>query len=302
MLNRKNMLLLVKNLIGGSLVRLNHFLGSYSVPLANLVMMVFLQKIRFKRRLDLSPNIYEVTEKYKSGSGQKELHHFFHMPERLHIYAIGIKRKGQRLAEDYGIDGLEFNTDDIILDVGANSGDSLIYFRKLGIPLSIYCFEPDAKALEALNENAATWAECVEVVPHPLGDTEGPITLYVSTLGGDSSLSRPPSYEGEMLVESFTLDGWFERERLKGKIRKPIKLMKLEAEGFEPEILQGGLSILDQVEYIAADLGWERGQDQECTIPQVVNLLLANQFRLKAVSRDGVHFLFENIALSGSKA
>ena len=54
--------------------------------------------------------------------------------------------------------------------------------------------------------------------------------------------------------------------------------MKLEAEGFGPEILQGGLSILDHVEYIAAD-GWERGQDQECTIPQVVNLLLAHQFK-----------------------
>ena len=104
-----------------------------------------------------------------------------------------------------------------------------------------------------------------------------------------------------MVVESFTLDGWFERERVKDKIGKPIKLMKLEAEGFEPEILQGGLSILDHVEYIAADLGWERGQDQECTIPQVVNLLLAHQFRLKsAFSPDGVHFLFENIVLSES--
>ena len=77
--------------------------------------------------------------------------------------------------------------------------------------------------------------------------------------------------------------------------------MKLEAEGFEPEILQGGLSILDQVEYIAADLGWERGQEQDCTIPQVVNLLLSYRFRLKSVSRDGVHFLFENIDLFESK-
>jgi FkbM family methyltransferase len=295
------MLLLLKNLIGSLLVKLNYFLGSYSVPLANLVMMVFLKKIRFKRRLDISSNVYEVTEVSELSSSQKELHHFFHMPERLHNYAIGIQKKGQRLAESYGVDRLEFNPEDIILDVGANSGDSLIYFRNLGIPLSVYCFEPDPKALESLNKNAAAWSECVEVVPHPLGDTEGPITLYLSTLGGDSSLSRPLSYENEIVVESFTLDGWFERERLKGKLGKPIKLMKLEAEGFEPEILQGALSILDKVEYIAADLGWERGEKQECTIPQVMNLLLVNRFRLKWVSRDGVHFLFENIDLSKSK-
>ena len=295
------MLLLLKNVIGRSIQKVNYLLGSYSVPLANLVMRLFLQKIRFKRRLDISSNVYQVTERSESSSEQKEWHHFFHMSERLHNYAIGVQKKGQRLAESYGIEGLEFNPDDIILDVGANSGDSLIYFRKLGIPLSIYCFEPDPRALESLNANASGWAECVEVVPHPLGETEGPITLYVSTLGGDSSLSRPPSYEDKIVVESLTLDGWYRRERLKEKLEKPIKLLKLEAEGFEPEILQGGLSILDQVEYIAADLGWERGQEQDCTIPQVVNLLLSYRFRLKSVSRDGVHFLFENIDLFESK-
>tara|TARA_B100000989_G_scaffold39741_1_gene25202 strand:- start:13809 stop:14699 length:891 start_codon:yes stop_codon:yes gene_type:complete len=296
------MLLLLKNLIGRSIQKVNYLLGRHSVPLANLVMRLFFQKIRFKRRLDISSNVYQVTETSDFSSGQEEWHHFFHMSERLHNYAIGVQKKGQRLAESYGIEGLEFKPDDIILDVGANSGDSLIYFRNLGIPLSIYCFEPDPRALESLKANAASWPECVEVVPHPLGETEGPITLYVSSLGGDTSLSRPPNYEDKMVVESFTLDGWFERERLKDKIGKPIKLMKLEAEGFEPEILQSGLSTIHQVEYIAADLGWERGLDQECTIPQVVNLLLANQFRLKSVSPDGVHFLFENITLSEIKA
>jgi FkbM family methyltransferase len=295
------MLLLLKNLIGRSIQRVNYLLGRYSVPVANLIMRLFLQNIRFKRRLDISSNVYQVIETSEFSSGQEERHHFFHMSERLHNYAIGVQKKGQRLAESYGIEGLEFKPDDVILDVGANSGDSLIYFRNLGIPLSIYCFEPDPRALESLKANAASWADCVEVVPHPLGETEGSITLYISTLGGDSSLSRPPTYEDELVVESFTLDGWFERERVKRKIGKPIKLIKLEAEGFEPEILQGGLSILGQVEYIAADLGWERGQNQDCTIPQVVNLLLANQFRLKSVSRDGVHFLFENVSLFESK-
>ena len=76
--------------------------------------------------------------------------------------------------------------------------------------------------------------------------------------------------------------------------------MKLEAEGFEPEIIRGGLSVLSQIEYIAADLGWERGLEQDCTIPEVVNLLLENRFRIKTVSRDGGHFLFENIDLANN--
>ena len=73
------------------------------------------------------------------------------MSQRLHNYAIGIQEKGQRLAESYGIEGLEFSPDDIILDVGANSGDSLDLFSKPWYPLSIYCFEPDPRALTTAN-------------------------------------------------------------------------------------------------------------------------------------------------------
>ena len=296
------MYLLLKNIIGLAALKINQKLGRFSVQLANLCLLLFFRKVRFKRRLDISANVYQVTEITESLPGQKEWTHFFHMPERLHNYTIGVVKKGERLAQNYCIENLKFEENDVILDIGANSGDSLIYFRSLGLPLSIYCFEPDPRALESLNANAASWPECVEVVPSPLGEIEGPVTLYISTLGGDTSLSCPRKYEETIEVECFTLDGWYKRERLKNKINKPIRLMKLEAEGFEPEILQGGLSTLSQIEYIAADLGWERGPDQECTIPQVVNLLLAHQFRLKSVSRDGVHFLFENMTILDDKS
>ena len=103
------------------------------------------------------------------------------------------------MAESYGIEGLEFSPDDIILDVGANSDSDL--FSKPWYPSIYLLFEPDPRALESLKANAdERWAECVEVVPHPLGETEGPITLYVSALGGDSSLSS--SYEDEVVVVS----------------------------------------------------------------------------------------------------
>lgn len=292
----------VKNVLGVCMIKTNYFLGSYSVPVANMLMKLFSQNIRFKRRADISSDVYEVTEWFTSSTGQKEsvLRHYFHLSQRLHNYFRGIQKKGQRLAEEYGIDLINYNPDDIILDVGANSGDSLIFFRKLDIPLSIYCFEPDPKALESLYENAASWCGGVVVVPNPLGEIEDSMTLYLSTLGGDTSLSQPPIYDTEIVVQSLTLDSWAQSELQENKISKTIKLMKLEAEGFEPEIIRGGLSILSKIEYIAADLGWERGLEQDCTIPEVVNLLLTNRFRIKTVSRDGGHFLFENIDLANN--
>jgi hypothetical protein len=115
----------------------------------------------------------------------------------------------------------------------------------------------------------------------------------MSTLGGDSSLSEPPVYDTTLQVKSTTLDAWFQNQTSISP-EAEIKLLKLEAEGFEPEILEGAKETLRRIRYITADLGWERGKNQDCTIPQAVNLLLSQNFVLEAVSRDGVYYTFRN--------
>ena len=45
-----------------------------------------------------------------------------------------------------------------------------------------------------------------------------------------------------------------------------IKLLKLEAEGAEPEILLGGLDKIHLIDYICADVGPERGLSYETTL------------------------------------
>ena len=73
-----------------------------------------------------------------------------------------------------------------------------------------------------------------------------------------------------------------------------VKLLKLEAEGAEPEILLGAGDALKQVEYISADLGPERGLSQETTAATVINFLLARDFRLVDVFAERLVFLFKN--------
>ncbi|MEK9614503.1 MAG: hypothetical protein VW080_11350, partial [Flavobacteriaceae bacterium] len=73
-----------------------------------------------------------------------------------------------------------------------------------------------------------------------------------------------------------------------------IKLIKLEAEGFEPEIIEGLRKNLKNVEYISADLGFERGVNQETTAPKVINYLLKNGFKLLAFGESRNTFLFKN--------
>jgi hypothetical protein len=73
-----------------------------------------------------------------------------------------------------------------------------------------------------------------------------------------------------------------------------IRLLKLEAEGAEPEILVGAESVLSRIDYIAADLGPERGLKQEQTATPVINFLLARGFELIDMKFDRVTCLFRN--------
>ena len=75
---------------------------------------------------------------------------------------------------------------------------------------------------------------------------------------------------------------------------KKIKLLKLEAEGFEPEILQGALSVIPICEYIAVDGGYERGQNQEQTFTTLTNILLENNFEIHDINFSWCRALFKN--------
>ena len=68
----------------------------------------------------------------------------------------------------------------------------------------------------------------------------------------------------------------------------------MEAEGGEPEVLMGCGMKLEIIEYISADLGFERGLNQESTLPKVVNFLLGKGFELKSINSPRLVCLFRN--------
>jgi len=71
-------------------------------------------------------------------------------------------------------------------------------------------------------------------------------------------------------------------------------LVKLEAEGSEPEVLQGLGEALARVEYIAADVGPERGENLETTVVSVTNFLLQRNFELVSMSHSRICALYRN--------
>ena len=89
-------------------------------------------------------------------------------------------------------------------------------------------------------------------------------------------------------IQTITLDS------IISKIQKKIKLIKIEAEGFEPEVLEGLKKYIRNVEYITIDCGFERGVNKDSTISECSNYLIKNNFEMINFSSARTICLFKN--------
>ncbi|SDE66147.1 methyltransferase, FkbM family [Paracoccus isoporae] len=199
--------------------------------------------------------------------------------KRLSLYRKGFQHRQDWLLRDYQIPRNLLNDGDMVLDVGANIGELGIWAnmnnaRYVG-------FEPDPIAFRALNRNVTG-----KLYDIALADEAGYAEFYLSTSEADSSLIAPQKIEERISVRKERLDDLLPALDLS----REIKLLKVEAEGYEAEILQGARETLKQVEYIAVDAGPERGGEN--TVPGVLNLLTGSGFEiLSCFLKRGTFFL-----------
>ena len=75
-----------------------------------------------------------------------------------------------------------------------------------------------------------------------------------------------------------------------------IAVLKIEAEGSEPEVLKGSKEILSRVDYIGVDGSPERGIKNETTIDYAIEFLNKNGFKVEAsnINKNYAKALFKN--------
>ena len=199
-------------------------------------------------------------------SGQRV---FVSHQKRLELYTKGIGHRQSWILKDYRLPFELISSSDVVIDVGANIGELGLWVTARGG--RYIAFEPDPGAYKAMQNNVPDGS----LHDVALSDAEGTATFYLNTAEADSSLFKPQETSESITVRTATLD------RYLSEIGAPdrIRLLKVEAEGMEPEVLNGARETLARVEYVAVDAGPERGGDN--TVPGVVNILTNAGFEVQ---------------------
>jgi FkbM family methyltransferase len=188
------------------------------------------------------------------------------------LYRDGIETRERFLFNSYCLQHISFMEDDIVFDCGANSGDLFLSLSKLIKPENYYAFEPNPSDFKILAANVATKSKVFNL---GLGNVNSELPFYTLTKDGDSSFIEQKNYDEKITVPVVRLDSFVKQNKI-----TTIKLLKLEAEGFEPEILEGFGNRILCCQYIALDGGYERGKNEEQTLTICTNYLLSNGFEM----------------------
>ena len=223
--------------------------------------------------------------KIKSAAGQmlhledsigKDIH--ISRPGRIGLYNNSILVRVQRLQLYYGTHELKLNPTGIVVDIGANLGEFGLFFSRKFHPnydCQVIFFEPDPIEFAALSKNVSKTNHTA--VCKALWKEKGSLTFYHSNQTGDSTLIKPHEFDSTSTLMTSTLD--FELEQLETVPPDAIiDLIKIEAEGAEPEILQGAMSTLRRTKYVVVDCGPERGIKKESTLMSTVHFLQEHGF------------------------
>ena len=194
---------------------------------------------------------------------------------RCHLYSGGFSHRGSSIGKSYLLENINFSDGDVILDCGANMGDLQLYFWNQDVKVKYIGVEPNPLDFECLSENMLLeGAKCLQLA---LWNKAGTLDFWVDSKSASSSLIEPSNFTEKVSIEAVRLD----------EIQTPgrIKLLKVEGEGAEPEILSGCAGILHKVEYISADVGPERGINQTSTRKEVIKYLAQNNFEIVEENR-----------------
>ena len=173
--------------------------------------------------------------------------------------AFFIKRKflGSLFAEEdlKGLELLKFDPKTVCIDIGANIGQSIEYFKSKFI--SVHAFEPNQDNYRYLNRKYKNFSN-IKLYNYAIGKIDESKTLYIPYWKNFISLHQSASLIKEECYNSLNEFLSIRKSNLtvrtsEVKVRKlnnfniqNVSLIKIDAEGYEKEVLMGMTNYLDK--------------------------------------------------------
>ena len=165
-----------------------------------------------------------------------------------------------------------------MLDVGGYIGDTITVFRSILPTAELYSFEPDRQNFQALQDNIARMegSERIHAYNCGVGATTGKLKLHHSSFGTSAGtmLNVPLSTDDEE-VDIITLDDFVAEHKLQ------VGLIKVDVEGFEPEVIQGALETIKSQKPILVIAVYHSAKEYYELKPFLESLNLGYSFRLR---------------------
>ena len=251
---------------------------SFACYLQNIFLFFHSSSLRFK---------YDQKSKLFIAKQNNLVRYFGDMDRGFDSYGRNILSRSEILENSYCLKNINFSTDDIVVDCGANYGDLFLSLREKIPEKNYIAFEPGPIEYQCLLNSLPN----SKIFNLGLSDKDGELDFYLCSKTADSSFVEPKSFSEMVKIKVTSMDSIFPSFQI-----DKCKLFKLEAEGWEPEILQGARDFMKICEYIAIDGGPERGIEEEITFHTLNNDLLNSGFEMIAIHGESYRALYRNIS------
>jgi len=206
---------------------------------------------------------------------------YFQSETRISRFMRGFEHAGRRMWLRYKADQLlNGETPKTLIDIGSNIGEfSYFALYKYKPNIDIFCFDPDPIAIKCIENNLSDFD--FNLNPIALSDKNRESTLWLKPETADSSLHKSSSNSVEFKVQTRTLDEVFSQINFS----RPA-LLKMDAEGHEPEVLEGGRKTLERIDFVTIDGGLERSGNS--TSSEVARILHETGFNEVSISSNHI--------------
>jgi FkbM family methyltransferase len=195
---------------------------------------------------------------------------------RCNRFISGYERALTRIWLQYGLGNsnpkYKFDT---VIDIGANIGEFSLAAVQHDCK-KVYAFEPDPTCFVCLVKNSKNHQQIIKTMNFALSSLNKKTPFYLSGRSADSSLIEPIDFLNKIYLETQRLDEISEIQAL-----KKIDLLKMDAEGAEPEVLEGCMGVLGKIRSFTIDVGPER--KGKSTYNLVAQFFLRNKIDYKYI-------------------